>query len=823
SASGQASVLAGGALSRQLQAFPGAQARVGEQNQAQFGRYRLTDSGKGFFGPDAQVASSGQDLKITAPSMTPGLQAELQASNLPYIQNSDGSITVTVPLNAPFVEKYDKGGPTPTGRGPGPTGGYLAEVHPDEYVISGRGRARVPDSFLHALNAGVVDPATLPKFDKGGPVDDPWGAPDPQPGPGFMAPSMPLEPAPIAPNPTGSGISSILGAVSSGLQNPIGNAISLGGNLINRGIGGSLGSAIPGLGGSAGGGQSIPGLWGLFQAAGNPQALSAWGSQTANWLANWGTQTAMSGAQILGQGALSGLGLENSILSPSNVYNQAIQRSAGFYLGQQGPLAAAMGAGGGEASGVAGLGIQAIPLGDGSTIQIPTFGTSEGVSASDLQSVLGGGGTLSPAALRAIQYAQAHAVGQPYVYGGVGPTGYDCSGIGSAIYAAALGLPEGTRYFTTESNFAALGFQPGYMPGDLNIGLMLGGGGPNSHMTLTLPNGVNVESGGASDSTQYGGSAAGAQSLPVRWHLPLPGNRAQGSVPGLYDQGGWLPPGLSLTANHTGKPEGILTNQQTQAVQAIATAATRYPSYADGGPILPAALMNQQAAATAVNPLPPPPAPVPDVTAGHLNSPPQPAQPQQPSLPPQNIPPAPAPPTPTAPIPPENPQLYIPPDVAPAPSSLDHNLPALSTAIKSGASTIGNLAAMAINAAAAAATMGAGAGTAGIGAAGGGLAGAGAGSLGSFVSGLIQEGGKIVNDAANIGSSFLVGSLPGSTGTQDLAYGRTLRAQQNTPNTAPMRVQNNQFNGMDVNRVFQELDIRDAQAHQAALAGAGRR
>lgn len=789
SATGKDSQLVGGALNSQLRAFPGAQARVGEQNQAEFGRYRLTDQGKGFFGADATVASSGQDLKITAPHMTPGLQAELQASNLPHIQNADGSITVTVPLNAPFVEKYDKGGPTPLGRGPGPTGGYLAEVHPNEYVISGRGRARVPDSFLHALNTGIVDPATLPKFDQGGPTDDL------QPGLGALGPSMPLDPPPVAPNPIGGGtVSSVLGAVSSGLSGPIGNAVSLGGNL----FGPSLGAAgIPGLGGGAARGQTIPGLWGLFQSGGNPQALSAWTSQTVNWLANWGTQTVSSGAQILGQGALSGLGLQNSILSPSNVYNQAIQRTAGFYLGQQGPLAALSGGVGG-AGDEAGLGSQGLTLGDGSTIQIPTFGTSQGVSASDLQAVLGGGGTLSPAALRAIGYAQAHAVGQPYVYGGVGPNGYDCSGIGSAIYAAAEGLPQGTRYFTTESNFAALGFQPGYVPGDLNIGLLLGGGGPNSHMTLTLPNGINVESGGASDSTQYGGSAAGALSLPVHWHLALPGDRAVGAVPGLYDQGGWLPPGLNLTANYTGKPEGILTHQQTQAVQAIATAATQ--------PSPPPGLGGAS-----------------DVTAGHLNSPPQQPPPQQPSLPPQNIPTAPPPPTPTAPTPPENQQLYIPPDIAEAPSSLDHNLPAVSTAIKSGASTIGNLAAMAINAAAAAATMGAGAGTAGIGSAGGGLAGAGASSLGSFVSGLIQEGGKIVNDAVNVGSSFLVGNVPGSTGTQDLAYGRTLRPTQNTPNTAPTRIQNNEFHGMDVNRVFAELDIRDAQAHQAALAGNDRR
>lgn len=37
------------------------------------------------------------------------------------------------------------------------------------------------------------------------------------------------------------------------------------------------------------------------------------------------------------------------------------------------------------------------------------------------------------------------------------------------------------------------------------------------------------------------------------------------AAPGGYDSGGWLPPGLSLAYNGTGKPEAVLTNQQWQA------------------------------------------------------------------------------------------------------------------------------------------------------------------------------------------------------------------------------------------------------------------
>jgi cell wall-associated NlpC family hydrolase len=52
-----------------------------------------------------------------------------------------------------------------------------------------------------------------------------------------------------------------------------------------------------------------------------------------------------------------------------------------------------------------------------------------------------------PAALagRALNWAEAHAHGRPYVYGGAGPGGYDCSGLVMAAYAAAgVTLPHNT-------------------------------------------------------------------------------------------------------------------------------------------------------------------------------------------------------------------------------------------------------------------------------------------------------------------------------------------------------------------------------------------
>ncbi|MFV9456228.1 hypothetical protein ACNJ7E_22650 [Rhodococcus sp. NM-2] len=108
----------------------------------------------------------------------------------------------------------------------------------------------------------------------------------------------------------------------------------------------------------------------------------------------------------------------------------------------------------------------------------------------------------------AAEFFQAHD-GEPYVYGAL-----DCSGLLSAGFNAATG--QNVR-FVTGSDFASMGWKPGYDPNGFSIGTN-GGVGENGHMAGTLY-GTNVESDG-SNGIQWGGTADGALDFPEVWHWP---------------------------------------------------------------------------------------------------------------------------------------------------------------------------------------------------------------------------------------------------------------------------------------------------------------
>lgn len=209
------------------------------------------------------------------------------------------------------------------------------------------------------------------------------------------------------------------------------------------------------------------------------------------------------------------------------------------------------------------------------------------IGTSRLQSYLKkmGSGPFSPGLIGATNFAKAQA-GKPYIWGGVGPRGYDCSGFMSAITNVAKGANPYHRLFATGS-FPAAGFIPG--PGAFMIGSHRGNPG---HMAGTI-NGVNVESSG-SVGAHYGRSARGARNSLFGGNIYHLRGFAKGGAVGdppydflnpygreylgedirkalLMDQGGMLQPGFSAV-NRTGRPERILTNRQTDAFEKLVQA-----------------------------------------------------------------------------------------------------------------------------------------------------------------------------------------------------------------------------------------------------------
>lgn len=276
--------------------------------------------------------------------------------------------------------------------------------------------------------------------------------------------------------------------------------------------------------------------------------------------------------------------------------------------------------------------------------------------------------------------------------------------------------------------------------------------------------------------------------------------------PHWYDQGGWLPPGETQAVNLTGKPELIVPYDDL-------------PSFIGGGlnpfkagAVIPRKPLPRGTEAMPMKPPPQPPPPSkpppggplpPGGRGGPYIGPPPPgvggnapggmsAPPVGPGAPLQS------PDTPTV-----TPARLGPgPGVGGGPGGGSHLHPAASMGIKSGAAALGNIAATAAQV-----------GMMGMGGGGGG------GGVGALIQGLFTQGGKIVEDIANVGASFLVGTL--TNGTTENPYGVTQRGSNPTGGT---RVVDNSQNYGDVytqspREFFKQLDLREAQHSQASLAG----
>lgn len=159
------------------------------------------------------------------------------------------------------------------------------------------------------------------------------------------------------------------------------------------------------------------------------------------------------------------------------------------------------------------------------------------------------GGVGGPKIANATRFAKAQA-GKPYVWGGAGPGGYDCSGFMGAIQNVIRGRNPYSRMYSTHSFGPTSG--PDGMVRNMRSGFTVGVTDAGvGHMAGTLGN-MNVESRGS----------AGV----------VVGPAARGTTNGLftrryglkYDTGGILEPGFTPVFNGTGKPEYVFTRDQME-------------------------------------------------------------------------------------------------------------------------------------------------------------------------------------------------------------------------------------------------------------------
>jgi phage-related protein len=168
----------------------------------------------------------------------------------------------------------------------------------------------------------------------------------------------------------------------------------------------------------------------------------------------------------------------------------------------------------------------------------------------------GGGGIGGPKIQAATKWAKTQN-GLPYQWGGNGNPSWDCSGFMSAIESVIRGQKPHRRWSTHAFNG---GTPPGWVKNGnsaFRVGITHAGVG---HTAGTVGK-TKVESRGG-DGVVVGKRARGYNDkLFSSWY---------GFMPGKYDSGGYLQPGLNLAYNGTGRPEPVFTTAQANALTSVA-------------------------------------------------------------------------------------------------------------------------------------------------------------------------------------------------------------------------------------------------------------
>jgi hypothetical protein len=164
----------------------------------------------------------------------------------------------------------------------------------------------------------------------------------------------------------------------------------------------------------------------------------------------------------------------------------------------------------------------------------------------------------------------------PYIWGGAGPGGYDCSGIVSAVLGKMTGKGggHGQRYFTTGSiRPGILGLKSG-LGGVLQIGVT-----PSRGHMVGRYGGLGFEAESTRTGIKIGAAASRPEGFARHYHLAGGGRIDEsfatltellarkgigvGGDPGKmrigsFDRGGWLMPGTTVATNRTSRPERVL-------------------------------------------------------------------------------------------------------------------------------------------------------------------------------------------------------------------------------------------------------------------------